>query len=53
MNTTGQIVMQKEVSIIDGKQTIACNISNHAQGIYLLKVISADGENTLKIVLEK
>ncbi|MFV5688041.1 T9SS type A sorting domain-containing protein [Flavobacterium sp. ZT3R25] len=53
MNMTGQIVTQKEVKLIDGRQTVAFNISNHAQGIYLLKVLSADGVNTLKIVLEK
>jgi hypothetical protein len=53
VNTAGQIVTQKEVKLIDGKQTIAFNIANQAQGIYLLKVLSADGVNTLKIMLEK
>ncbi|MFV5695245.1 T9SS type A sorting domain-containing protein [Flavobacterium sp. LB3P122] len=53
INMTGQIVTQKEVKLIDGKQIITFNISNHAQGMYVLKVLSADGVNTLKIVLEK
>jgi hypothetical protein len=50
----GQIVAQKEVKLLDGKQTMAFNISNQAEGIYLLKVVTADGvDSTLKIVLEK
>jgi hypothetical protein len=53
-NLLGQIVAQKEVKLTDGKQTMAFNISNQAEGIYLLKVVTADGVNsTLKIVLEK
>lgn len=51
-NIVGQLVMQKEVSLVDGKQVVSCNLTNHARGIYLLKVLSADGENNLKIVLE-
>jgi hypothetical protein len=53
-NMVGQIVAQKEVKLLDGKQTMAFNISNQAEGIYLLKVVTADGvDSTLKIVLEK
>lgn len=53
-NLLGQIVAQKEVKLIDGKQTISINISNQASGIYLLKVVTAEGvESTQKIVLEK
>jgi hypothetical protein len=51
-NIIGQLVMQKEVSLVEGKQVVSCNLTNHARGIYLLKVLSADGENNLKIVLE-
>ncbi len=51
-NIIGQLVMQKEVSLVDGKQVVSCNLTNHVRGIYLLKVLSADGENNLKIVLE-
>jgi hypothetical protein len=53
-NMVGQIVAQKEVKLLDGKQIMAFNISNQAEGIYLLKVVTADGvDSTLKIVLEK
>ncbi|WP_188495855.1 T9SS type A sorting domain-containing protein, partial [Flavobacterium palustre] len=51
-NIIGQLVMQKEVSLVEGKQVVSCDLTNHARGIYLLKVLSADGENNLKIVLE-
>jgi hypothetical protein len=53
-NMVGQIITQKEVKLTDGKQTMAFNISNQAEGIYLLKVVTPDGvDSTLKIVLEK
>lgn len=53
-NLLGQIVAQKEVKLTDGKQTMSINISNQASGIYLLKVVTAEGvESTQKIVLEK
>lgn len=53
-NLLGQIVAQKEVEMADGKQTMSINISNQASGIYLLKVVTAEGvESTQKIVLEK
>lgn len=53
-NMVGQIVVQKEFKLIGGKQTMAFNISNQAEGIYLLKVVTADGvDSILKIVLEK
>ncbi|MGM8362397.1 Ig-like domain-containing protein [Flavobacterium sp. ARAG 55.4] len=51
-NIIGQLVMQKEVSLKDGKQDVPFNLPNQARGIYLLKVLSADGENNLKVVLE-
>jgi hypothetical protein len=53
-NMMGQIVTQKEVKLIDGKQTMTFNISNQAEGLYLLKVVTADEvDSTLKILLEK
>jgi len=53
VNVIGQIVMQKEVKLVGGKQNVSFNISNQARGIYLLKVLSGDGEKTLKILLDK
>lgn len=53
-NLVGQIVAQKEVKLLNGKQTMAFNISNQTEGMYLVKVVTADGvESNLKIVLEK
>ena len=53
-NLLGQLVAQKEVEMAHGKQMMSINISNQASGIYLLKVVTAEGvESTQKIVLEK
>lgn len=52
-NINGQIVLQKEVKLYDGKQNFSLSIPNNADGVYLLKVASADGVKTLKLVIEK
>ncbi|WP_281336205.1 T9SS type A sorting domain-containing protein [Flavobacterium eburneipallidum] len=52
-NINGQVVLQKEVALNEGKQTFALNIPNNAAGVYLLKVTSKDGVKTMKLVLEK
>jgi hypothetical protein len=53
-NIVGQIVAQKEVKLINGKQNIAFNMPNQAGGMYLLKVVTADGTSSaLKIVIKK
>ena len=52
-NINGQIVLQKEVKLNDGKQNFSLSIPNNADGVYLLKVASADGVKTLKLVIEK
>lgn len=52
-NINGQIVLQKEVKLNDGKQNFLLSIPNNADGVYLLKVASADGVKTLKLVIEK
>lgn len=54
VNMAGQVVAQKEVKLVDGKETIAFSIANQAEGIYLLKVVAGnETSSTLKLVLEK
>ena len=53
-NVLGQIVAQKEVQLVGGNQNITINISNQDEGMYFLKVVTADGTSSaLKVVVEK
>jgi rhamnogalacturonan endolyase len=49
----GLVVTQKEIGLLGGVQTIKFNMSNEAQGLYLIKVISDDGIRTEKLVIQK
>jgi len=53
MTLTGNIIAEKEVSLIEGAQTVEFNIADHPQGIYFVKVLSTDGMRVEKIVLRK
>ena len=48
MNTLGEIVMEKQLSISDNK----IDLSTYDKGIYYLEIISKKGKITKKIVLE-
>ncbi len=55
MDADGQVVVQKEATLSGKTPTlfIPVDISKHAAGIYLVKVISADGVQTTKVVMGK
>jgi len=53
MTLTGNIIAEKEVSLLEGAQTVEFNIAGHPQGIYFVKVLSTDGMRVEKIVLRK
>lgn len=48
-NFLGQLVMQKALAILPGRSTVEVGMGNFANGLYLLKVHSADKKQVLKI----
>jgi hypothetical protein len=53
IDINGRTIIQKEVKLIAGDQTIPFNISHYPQGVYLVKVQTEEGEQTLKVIIEK
>ncbi|WP_281298632.1 T9SS type A sorting domain-containing protein [Flavobacterium limnophilum] len=52
-NLLGQIVVQKDYKLTDGKKMLVLNIPDLTKGVYLLKVNSEEGVSTHKLVIEK
>jgi hypothetical protein len=55
MDGNGQVVVQKEATL-SGKTavlSIPVDISKHAAGVYLIRIISADGIQTTKVVVSR
>ncbi len=55
MDANGQVVVQKEATLSSKTPSLSIpvDISKHASGIYLIKVISADGIQTAKVVVSR
>ena len=51
-NITGQVVYQENLKAVSGKYQKAIDLSNYAKGIYMLKLISAQGTINRKIVIQ-
>ncbi len=55
MDANGQVIVQKTAAPVSktSSLTIPVDISKHASGIYLIKVISTDGIQTAKVVVSR
>ena len=51
----GQIVLEKNISLSSGSQQFSIRVNSISSGLYLLKLVSADGGNTIsqKIIINK
>lgn len=53
VDMNGRVVTEKEVMITGSAQTVKLDISGHRQGIYLVKLVGADGTKTQKIIIQR
>lgn len=53
VGVNGLIVSQKEVQLVAGRATLSFDMANPAQGVYLIRVLSADGAKTEKIIVQQ
>jgi len=49
----GVVVERRAVQLTPGIQTLSFNLRNKAAGLYLVKVISADGVQTTKVAVQR
>ncbi len=49
----GVIVERRQVQLTEGKQTLSFNLGNKATGLYIVKVISEDGVQTTKVLVQR
>jgi hypothetical protein len=49
----GVIVERRQVQLTEGKQTLRFNLSNKAAGLYVMKVITEEGVQTMKVVVQR
>jgi hypothetical protein len=50
-NENGQILMNKEIYIIQDIHEEEFSLSNHTKGIYFIKVFNGDKSNTKKVII--
>ncbi|MES2239547.1 MAG: T9SS type A sorting domain-containing protein [Bacteroidota bacterium] len=53
VSVNGQILEQREVSLTGENQIFTFDISNKAEGIYLIDITGIEGINTQKLILQK
>lgn len=53
LNTLGQIVYKKEISLHEGNNTIQLDVTDYAAGIYYVTMDSDDGSGVKKITVNK
>lgn len=53
IDLSGRIITQKAVNLSKGVQSVEFNIANHAQGVYMIKVIGVGGAKTGKVTMQK
>lgn len=53
LDAQGQVVEKRNVQLTTGVQTLGFNLVGKASGLYLVKVISADGVQTLKAAVQR
>jgi hypothetical protein len=52
LDMNGRIVAQKEVLLTGESQDVKFDLSDHAQGIYLVKVVGVEGAKTHKVIVQ-
>ena len=53
LNAQGSIVERKQVQLSGKGQTLSFNLGNKAGGLYIMKVISEDGVQTMKVAVQR
>jgi hypothetical protein len=51
MNLSGQVVSQKLMPLSGGVNTLHFDLSHEARSMYFIKVLSADGIQTQKVII--
>ncbi|MEJ7684499.1 MAG: choice-of-anchor Q domain-containing protein [Segetibacter sp.] len=53
LNAQGSIVERRQVQLTGKGQTLSFNLGNKATGLYIVKVISEDGVQTMKVAVQR
>ncbi|MEJ7684507.1 MAG: T9SS type A sorting domain-containing protein [Segetibacter sp.] len=53
LNAQGSIVERRQVQLTGKGQTLSFNLGNKASGLYIVKVISEDGVQRLKVAVQR
>lgn len=53
MDLNEKVIERKVVTIMGGSQLMKFSLANHSQGVYIIKVVGADGVKIAKVVVQK